>query len=127
MNNLTNIYPLLNDVDINVRNSAIEAIGNIVLNGSTDVFLVGEALEKLIHSYNKDADSQVNIIDAIGKFGSSEAEDFLIDIIHNTDDEFLKIDCLNHLVIDREACINNIPKNLTAYYNIQLSEENKDS
>lgn len=48
-------------------------------------------------------------------------------VLNSKDDEFLKIDCLNHLVIDREACINNVPKNLTAYYNIQLSEENKDS
>ena len=117
LNNLTNIYPLLNDVDINVRNSAIEAIGNIVLNGSTDVFLVGEALEKLIHSYNKDADSQVNIIDAIGKFGSSEAEDFLIDIIHNTDDEFLKIAAIDSLSINgdnKELCmklIEELPSN----------------
>ncbi len=108
LSNLSNIYPLLNDTDINVRNSGIEAIGNIVIRNDNDVFLIQEALDKLILAYNNDADSQVNIIDAIGKFGSAEAEDFLIDIIHNTDDEFLKIATIDSLSINgnsKELCI----------------------
>ncbi len=107
-NNLVNIYPLLNDNDVNVRNSGIEAIGNIIYRNETDLFTKSESLDKLIATFTIDSESQPNILDAIGKIGGVDAEDFLINYLHNSDDEFLKIACIDSLAIagnSKELCI----------------------
>ncbi len=108
INNLYNIYPLLSDLDINVRNSGIEAIGNIIYGNEADTSVKIEALDKLIISFEIDSDSHPNILDSIGKIGGLDSENFLINYLQNIDDEFLKIACIDSLAIagnSKELCI----------------------
>ncbi len=72
---------LIDDPDLNVKASAIEAIGNLRFHKMT---------EQIISIFKKEEDLNPIIIDTLGKIGGEKAEAFLSDIIRHEEDFFLK-------------------------------------
>ncbi len=92
------ILPLLNDEDSNCVASAIEALGNI---GSA------AAIDAFTELYERNEDFRPNIIDALGKIGGEEAQNFLISIIRSNEESFTKfaaIDAIAYSGEDMSLC-----------------------
>ena len=85
---ISQITNLLNDQDLNVITSAIEALGELK---------ASEPVKKLTELYNKHDDIKPNIIEALGKIGSNESQQFLMNILKTEKDNFLKITCIDAL------------------------------
>lgn len=85
---LNAVYSLLNDENPNVVNSAIEAIGNIGDESSFDV---------LVSLYGTNDDLKPGIMEAIGKIGSIDSENFLLEMLRAEEDTFLKTAAIDSL------------------------------
>lgn len=84
------IYELLNDHDLNVKNSAIESIGNIcsrIRDAGLDPKI---PVTRLITLYDEYEETRPLIIETIGKIGGAEAEKFLINRISTEEDLFIQ-------------------------------------
>lgn len=95
--NVDIIIQLFDDTDQNVVLSAIEAVGNIFSRneGKVDKNHILLSLFELFRLNNDNYQPQ--LIDTIGKIGGNEAEDFLLDIIRNNKDLYLKINAIDSL------------------------------
>jgi HEAT repeat protein len=92
------ILPLLEDINSNVRNATIEAIGNLQSQAS---------VISLIDIYSKEEELKPTIIESLGKIGGNTAEEFLIDKLRNEKDLLLKtavIDALSYTGEDISIC-----------------------
>lgn len=92
------IIEMLDDECDNVRNAAIEALGNMKAE---------EAVGKLIDLYDKESDLCPTIIEALGKIGGCRAQRFLVGLIKNEKDTFLRIAAIDALAFtgeDIELC-----------------------
>jgi HEAT repeat protein len=78
----------IDDSDANVRLSVVECLGNLKSEG-----FVGQ----LIELFPRDEQMQLVIIDALGKIGTGAAEDFLVEIIKTSDDEFISLTAIEAL------------------------------
>jgi HEAT repeat protein len=97
-NALIPISQLLTDNDTNCINSAIEAIGNIFDKFDDTKFSNENIVHKLFDIFNTgNEDVKPNIIDTLGKIGSNESETFLLNIVRNNDDMFLKTTAIDSL------------------------------
>lgn len=85
------IHPLLDDPDENVVQSAIETLGN---------YQDESIIEKLVKIYNTKEDQKPNVIEALGKIGSRKAIDFLIFVLTDEKDDFLKTEIIDALSIN---------------------------
>lgn len=85
------IKPLLKDKDENVVQSAIEALGN---------YQDATCVASLIEIYNKMPEQKPNVIEALGKIGSKESIDYLLDYLSSENDEFLKTTIIDALSIN---------------------------
>ena len=88
------IYDLLGDPEIVVKTSAIEAIGNM---RELDSFYT---LAALYDEANED--TKPVIIEAIGKIGGAEAQDFLINLLKVEEDIFIQTTCIDALALGGE-------------------------
>jgi len=79
---------LLNDPDLNVRASTIEAIGNLKLHNMID---------RIIDLFNTEEDLNPTIIETLGKIGGEKAEQFISYIFKNEEDYFLKTTAIDAL------------------------------
>ncbi|MFP4528659.1 MAG: HEAT repeat domain-containing protein [Candidatus Kapaibacterium sp.] len=84
------VYKLLEDNDINVVSSAVEALGNMHEAG---------ALDKLFAKYERHEDLKPIVIEALGKIGTEEAEEFLINLLQNEEDIFLQTAVIDALAL----------------------------
>jgi hypothetical protein len=92
------IVLLLDDDNINVVASAIEALGN--LKDNTSVY-------KLCEMYDKNDEIRPDIIESLGKIGGDRAQKFLIKILNDETDMFLKtlcVDALSQSSVDITLC-----------------------
>lgn len=87
---LDRIYVLLDDEDINVVSSALEAMGNI---------RSATALPVLFDQYGKSEDLKPVIIEAVGKIGGIDAQSFLLEKMNNENDIFLQTACIDALAL----------------------------
>ncbi len=78
----------IDDSDANVRMSVVECLGHLKSVGFVD---------KLIEIYPRDEQMQLVIIDSLGKIGSQEAENFLVEIIKTSQDEFITLTAIEAL------------------------------
>jgi HEAT repeat protein len=105
---LNPISVLLDDKDTNCINSAIEAIGNIFNRLRDSIILDPVILKKIFEIFDGgNEDLKPNIIDALGKIGGIESESFLLNIVRNNQDLFLKtaaIDSLAFTCNDLSIC-----------------------
>lgn len=83
-----NISFLLNDLDNNVTSAAIEALGNL---HSVDF------VDQIIELFDKHEDFKPVVIDSLGKIGSIRCQEFLIDQLKSSDDDYIKIICIDSL------------------------------
>lgn len=92
------ILEKLYDDDANVRVSVIEAAGNIISNykESMDSSSILHEFEK---AYNHDEELRPMIIEVAGKTNSKEGENFILEILERTDDEFIRSACIDALAV----------------------------
>lgn len=92
------ILKRIDDDDANVRVSVIEAAGNIILNhvDEIDSYHILKEFEK---AYDHDEELRPMIIEVAGKTNSAEGEDFILNVLERTDDEFIRSACIDSLAI----------------------------
>jgi HEAT repeat protein len=73
------LYPLLEDIDINIRSCAIESLGSLKDSNS---------VEFLIEKYHQDEELRPIIIESLGKIGSYQVIEFLYTQLSNEEDIF---------------------------------------
>lgn len=78
----------LQDSDANVRVSAAEALGNIKSPYS---------ILHLIEAFKTDDEMKIPIIEALGKIGGEDAENFLLETLSSEDDMYLQTACIDAL------------------------------
>ncbi len=117
-NMLDTIMQLYDDNDTNVVLSSIEAVGNIFYNNQTNVDKahIIASLTELFETNNEVLKPQ--IVETLGKIGGKDAENFLLYVLRNEQDFFVRIAAIDSLAIvgsDIEICnmllseINNYP------------------
>ena len=92
------LIELLKDDSENVRNAAIEALGNL---------RVIESIGILIDMYYEDNELRPTIIEALGKIGEQKSVDFLFHLMCTGEDIFIKTACIDALALcgnDIEIC-----------------------
>lgn len=87
----------LNHIDINVRISVIDAIGNIVEANQNYHFDKDNLIQRLILLYEYEDSARPHIIETIGKIGGNLAENFLFNILQNETDFFLRVAAIDSL------------------------------
>ncbi len=90
--------------DSNVRCSVVEAVGNIFANYPENDYDKGEIIKVFEEAYWSDEDLKPFIIEALGKIGGDEVQDFLINLINNEPNFFLRVAAVDALSI----CSDNI-------------------
>jgi len=96
--NIEVVIALSSDDCENVRNAAIEALGNL----KADV-----SIDKLIQMYDIESELRPTIIEALGKIGGRISTNFLFQLMCSEEDVFLKIACIDALALcgdDIEIC-----------------------
>jgi hypothetical protein len=97
---IPSLVMLLSDDDLNVFNSAIESIGRIFDRNKDKIGLAESTTDILIGIYDLDNfDTKPTIIEAISKIGGSKALDFLIGILNDDDDLFIRTTVIDGLAI----------------------------
>lgn len=92
------ILEKLYDEDPNVRVSVIEAAGNIISNYYEEIDSTA-ILREFEKAYNHDEELRPMIIEVAGKTNSKEGEDFILEILERTDDEFIRSACIDALAL----------------------------
>lgn len=87
----------LNHIDVNVRLSVIDAIGNIVEANPDSKFDKNNLIQRLKLLYDYEDSVKPHIIETIGKVGGDLAESFLLNIVKNESDFFLRIAAIDAL------------------------------
>jgi len=93
------IFEKIDHKDTNVRCSVVEAIGNIYLNYPENEFDKNLLIERFQSLYWQDEDLKPFIIEALGKIGGEEAQEFLISLINNETNFFLRVAAIDALAI----------------------------
>lgn len=87
------IYPLIEDRDNNVVLSAIETLGNLRNPNS---------VEHILKIYDKKEEYNPQIIDALGKIGSNDALEFLMNKLETEEEQFIRVAVIDALAISCE-------------------------
>lgn len=101
------IFEKIDHNDSNVRCSVVEAIGNIFHNHPDNDFNKALLIERFEELYWKDEDLKPFIIEALGKIGGEESQNFLIALINNESNFFLRVAAIDGLAIcgtEKEIC-----------------------
>lgn len=85
--------------DANVRCSVVEAIGNIFQNNESVDYNKQLLIQRFEELYWLEEDLKPFIIEALGKIGGKEAEEFLISLINNENNFFLRVAAVDALAI----------------------------
>ncbi len=93
------IFEKIDHSDSNVRCSVVEAIGNIYQNYPDNNFDKALLIERLEVLYWNDEDLKPFIIEALGKIGGEESQNFLISLINNESNFFLRVAAIDGLAI----------------------------
>lgn len=83
--------------DSNVRCSVVEAVGNIFANFPENNYDKAEIIKVFEEAYWSDEDLKPFIIEALGKLGGKEAQDFLINLISDEPNFFLRVAAVDAL------------------------------
>lgn len=93
------IFEKIDHHDSNVRCSVVEAIGNIYQNYPDNNFDKALLIERFEALYWNDEDLKPFIIEALGKIGGEESQNFLISLINNESNFFLRVAAVDGLAI----------------------------
>lgn len=93
------IFEKIDHRDSNVRCSVVEAIGNIYQNHPENNFDKSLLIERFETLYWDDEDLKPFIIEALGKIGGEESQNFLISLINNESNFFLRVAAVDGLAI----------------------------
>ncbi len=93
------IFEKIDHPDTNVRCSVVEAIGNIYYNYPQNEFDQNLLIEKFQNLYWQVEDLKPFIIEALGKIGGEESQEFLISLINNETNFFLRVAAIDALAI----------------------------
>lgn len=85
--------------DSNVRCSVVEAIGNIYQNYPENNFDKTLLIERFESLYWDDEDLKPFIVEALGKIGGEQSQNFLISLINNESNFFLRVAAIDGLAI----------------------------
>lgn len=93
------IFEKIDHADSNVRCSVIEAIGNIYQNYPENNFNRLLLIERFEALYWSDEDLKPFIIESLGKVGGEESQNFLISLINNESNFFMRVAAVDGLAI----------------------------